>query len=434
VGDLSADEELFLLSHSEHGDSRNRALRILDLEGATVAELWDGRGKGLHLGRWSPVPGDRRVVVGHEREGPIRPLLWHPQRREVTELAIDLPGEILDGGWYPDGSALLLQHYWQGRGELYRYELGPGRAERLEIGRGIAGGAQVRPDGEIWYGFSSSASPPEVRTGSRILLRPPGEPAPCGVAYRDLWAGEVHAFVAEPPSPRPHATVFRVHGGPEGMDADSFSPAVQAWVDHGFAVVMVNYRGSFGYGKAWREAILANVGFQELEDIAAVQDHVVAEGIGDASRMVLAGGSWGGYLTLLGAGTQPQRWALGIASVPLGDLAHAYQDAAEPLKEYDRALFGGTPEEVPEQYRKRSPVTYAADVRAPLLIVAGRNDPRCPIAQVQSYAARLAELGKEYELYEYDAGHGSFVVDEQIRQTELALGFAARHLGTPEPL
>jgi dipeptidyl aminopeptidase/acylaminoacyl peptidase len=181
-------------------------------------------------------------------------------------------------------------------------------------------------------------------------------------------------------------------------------------------------------------ASLANPGFQELEDIAAVQERVVAEGIGDPSRMVLAGGSWGGYLTLLGAGTQPERWALGIASVPLGDLAHAYQDAAEPLKEYDRALFGGTPNEVPEQYRQRSPITYAAHVRVPLLILAGRNDPRCPIRQVESYVARLAELGKKHEFYEFDAGHGSLVVEEQIRQTELALDFAARHLGTPEPL
>jgi dipeptidyl aminopeptidase/acylaminoacyl peptidase len=204
-------------------------------------------------------------------------------------------------------------------------------------------------------------------------------------------------------------------------------------VDHGFAVAMVNYRGSTGYGRAWRDALEGNPGLTELEDLAAVRDHLVGAGIADSRRLVLAGGSWGGYLTLLGLGRQPELWSLGLALVPVADYVAAFEDEMEPLKAYDRALFGGTPAERPEFYRERSPITYADRLRVPALITAGRNDPRCPLRQIEIYVARLRDLNKPHHVYEYDAGHGSMVVDEQIRQMELQLTFCHDHLGTPQP-
>src|SRR5207245_2357136 len=75
VTTLLRDEASWVLEHSEHGDSRNPALRILDRDGGKVAELWDGPGRGLHAGRWAPVPGDRRLIVLHERTGARRPMI-----------------------------------------------------------------------------------------------------------------------------------------------------------------------------------------------------------------------------------------------------------------------------------------------------------------------------------------------------------------------
>src|SRR5207249_12160123 len=119
---------------------------------------------------------------------------------------------------------------------------------------GVVTGARVRRDGEVWYAISRSCEAPVVMCGSEIL-RPPGRSAPPGAAYRVLTVGQVHSFVAERAGPGPHPTIFQVHGGPAYMDTDSYAPGVQAWVDHGFVVVMVNYRGSAGYGRAWRDAI-----------------------------------------------------------------------------------------------------------------------------------------------------------------------------------
>ncbi|MGH2377571.1 MAG: prolyl oligopeptidase family serine peptidase [Candidatus Limnocylindria bacterium] len=435
VGHLSADETLVALSHSEHGDSRNRALRVLDLSGAAVADLWDGPERGLEPGRWSPLRGDQRLIVHHEREGIERPMVFDAASGRQTELAIALPGEVYAHDWWPDAEAILVVHQHRGRMELHRYDLGTRKLSRIPTERGAIDAARVRPDGEVWYQWNGSRAPEHTRQGRSAVLRAPGPEAPEGVAYTDTDVRGIHAFFAEPRSgPRPRPTVFLAHGGPEWHDRDAWSPGVQAFVDHGFAVVLVNYRGSTGYGKEWRDAIKGRPGLTELQDVAAVQDWAVSSGLADPARCVIAGGSWAGYLTLLGLGTQPERWAAGLASVPIGDYVAAFEDEMEPLRRYDAALFGGTPDQVPDVYRERNPITYVDRVRAPVLMLVGRNDPRCPSRSADVYEARLRDLGKTFETYRYDAGHGSLVVDEQIRQMEAQLGFLAKHLGTTAPL
>ena len=240
--------------------------------------------------------------------------------------------------------------------------------------------------------------------------------------------GRVHALVQRPAGPGPFPTVFDIHGGPTWHDSDAFAAGPAAWIDHGFAVVRVNYRGSTGYGRAWTDALKHRVGLIELEDIAAVRQWAVDSGLADPERLVLAGGSWGGYLTLLGLGTQPDAWAVGLAAVPVADYTAAYEDEMEALKALDRTLFGGSPAEVPERFSASSPITYVEQVRAPVFVSAGMNDPRCPIRQIDNYVKRLAALGKTHEVYRYDAGHGSLVVEERIKQLRLELAFAEKYL------
>jgi len=119
--------------------------------------------------------------------------------------------------------------------------------------------------------------------------------------------------------------------------------------------------------------------------------------------------------------------------VPVADYVAAYEDEMDPLKNYDRALFGATPDESPQLYRERSPITFIEQVRVPVMILAGENDPRCPIRQIENYLGRLEALGKPHEVLRYDAGHGSLRTDERIRQMAAEIDFVARHLGTPPP-
>lgn len=438
VGDLSHDGSLIAVEHTEHGDAMHSALRVLRPDGSAVAELDDTEGGTVELGLevlgFAPVDGDSRLLIGHQRRGRWEPLVWEVTTGEQTDLRLDLPGDVA-AEWYPDGSALLIAHSFEARSDLWRYDLASGELTEVATPPGTVSGATARPDGTVEYLWSSAAEPSVVRsTTGEIVLDPPGLKSPGSVPVEDVWVegpgGRVHALIQRPVGTTgPLPTVFEIHGGPTWHDSDSFAAGPAAWIDHGYAVVRVNYRGSTGYGRAWTDALKHRVGLIELEDIAAVREWAVTSGLADPDRLILTGGSWGGYLTLLGLGVQPDAWALGIAAVPVADYVTAYHDEMEALKAMDRTLLGGTPEEVPERFEASSPLTYVDAVKAPVYISAGVNDPRCPIRQIDNYVHRLAAREAAHEVYRYDAGHGSLVVDERIKQVRLELDFAERHLG-----
>ncbi len=450
VGGLSTDETIWLLVHSEQGDSRYPSLRALSVHtGEVIAELSDGPAKGLAPIAFSPVSGDQRILVGHERRGRDELLIWNPVTGEVTELPIDLPGD-LDGDFTPDAQGVLVVHRHAGRTTVHRYDLGSGLLTGLPVAPGVVSGASVRPDGDLWYRWSSAAAPGQVRVlhpcgADELLLRPGGEPSPGSAPAVDVWVdgpgGRIHALLGVPdprllsagPGPgrqhNPWPTIFAVHGGPADGDDDSFDAARAAWLDAGFAVVQVNYRGSTGYGSAWRDALTARIGHTELADIAAVHDHLIGTGLVDPAASVIAGYSWGGFLALLAAGTQPDRWAVVVGGVPVADYPASYEDEMEQLRAYDRALFGGSPQEVPDKYRDSSPLTYVDQVRAPVLVLAGENDPRCPIRQIENYLAKLHDGDRSYAVYRYDAGHGSMVIRERMRQVSCEIAFVRTALG-----
>ncbi|WOT36301.1 S9 family peptidase [Streptomyces coeruleorubidus] len=437
VGDLSRDGSLIAIEHTEHGDAMHSALRVLRTDGTPIADLDDTEGGtrelGLEVLGFAPVDGDTRLLIGHQRRGRWEPLVWDVASGEETDLALELPGDV-SAEWYPDGSGLLIAHSFEARSELFRYDLASRALTEIPTPPGTVSGATARPDGSVEYMWSSAAEPSAVRsTAGGVVLDPPGMKSPGSVPVEDVWVegpgGRIHALVQKPQGTTgPLPTVFDIHGGPTWHDSDSFAAGPAAWVDHGYAVVRVNYRGSTGYGRAWTDALKHRVGLIELEDIAAVREWAVTSGLADPERLVLTGGSWGGYLTLLGLGVQPDAWALGIAAVPVADYVTAYHDEMEALKAMDRTLLGGTPEEVPDRFEASSPLTYVDQVKAPVYISAGVNDPRCPIRQIENYVKRLEARGAVHEVYRYDAGHGSLVVDERIKQVRLELEFAERYL------
>ncbi|MCK6212512.1 prolyl oligopeptidase family serine peptidase [Georgenia sp. EYE_87] len=442
---LSHDGNLVAIEHSERGDNRHPALRVVRTDtGAVVADLDDGPGRALSAIDFAPLDGDLRLLIGHERRGRSELAIWDLGTAVVRDVRLldragnPLAGEVTEAWWYPDGRTLLVAVDHHARTRLHRHVLATGTTTPLGPPDGSVAEAGPRPDGDVWLRWSSAASPRQVisaTTGREVISVGGHRPAP-SVPVRDVWAdgpgGRVHALLRVPETgSAPYPTIVDVHGGPAWHRSDSFSPYLAAWVDHGFAVVSVNYRGSTGYGAAWRDALEGRVGLTELEDVAAVHDHLVAGGVVDPARSVLVGASWGGYLTLLGLGVQPERWALGLADVPVADYVAAYHEEMPDLQAFDRSLFGGSPEEVPGRYRESSPLTYVDRVRVPVLITAGRNDPRCPLGQIDSYVGALharEDHDTAVELYTYGAGHGSVVDDEEVSQLRRQLDFVARHL------
>ncbi|MFV0253537.1 MAG: alpha/beta hydrolase family protein [Beutenbergiaceae bacterium] len=432
---LSHDDRLIAVEHAENGDSRHPAIRIYRRSGQQVADLDDGPTRGLWALGFAPAADDHRLLVKHERTTTPRLLIWDVDAALQRQVELGVEGEIGDAWWYPDTRHLLVAVDHQARTRLYRVDLFSGAVVAVGPADGTVVDATARPDGDVWLRHSSASRPPAVLSAhsGKPLMAAAGSNCPPSVPVRDVWTegsgGTIHALLREPPStPAPYPVIVDVHGGPTAHDSDEFSPHASAWIDAGWAVLQVNYRGSTGYGVGWRDAIETEVGFTELADVAAVHQQLVDDGTLDPARSVLAGRSWGGYLTLLGLGTQPDRWAAGIAGVPVADYVNAYSQELGSLQEFDRAIFGGSPEQVPDAYRQASPLTYVAQVRAPLLVSAGQNDPRCPLPQILNYVRALEAAGGTVQLHTYNAGHASAVDAERVTKMRRELDFVHRHV------
>jgi dipeptidyl aminopeptidase/acylaminoacyl peptidase len=434
-GALSTDGTLLCLEHAEHGDLIHPALRVVDpRSGATVGELRD-EGQRLASSCWSPVPGDQRLAFTHELQGDERPGIWDLGTGVRQDLELDLDGAVTAADWWPDASALLLLNIFEGRSYLYRYDLVSTDLQQIATEPGFIWKARVRPDGSIWLLHEQGRRRRLVLDDSRAEVVTLGGAAPEGRPY-ESWHFEnehshgVHGFFVTPDDTGgPFPVMMFVHGGPTWFDLDRWQPEVQAYVDLGFVVALVNYRGSIGYGREWRDTLVGNIGGPELEDVNAGLRDLVGRGLADPERAVIAGYSWGGYVTLLEVGKHPELWRCGIAGVPVGDYEAGYEELSPVLQAYDRALLGGkTPAELPELMRERNAINFADDVRAPVLFFIGRNDSRCPYGQAMAYVDKLAAREHPHEVVVYDTGHSSFDVDEKVQHVDVARDFLRRHV------
>ena len=432
---LSADGSLLCLENGEHGDLIHPALRVVDpRSGATIGEQHDP-GMGLEAKCWSPVPDQHLLAIEHERQGQLRPGVWNLATGERNDLEFDLTGDVTAEAWWPDGSALLLRRLHEGRHQLLRYDVGTGEQEVIPGESGTISDARVRPDGRIWFLHEQGGRKRVIRDDAGAEPLRLEDPAPVEGRPYATWhftnanGDRVHGFYVTPDdSGGPFPVMMFVHGGPTWFDSDRWQPEVQAYVDAGFAVGLVNYRGSTGYGREWRDVLVGNIGGPELEDVNAGLQDLVERGIADAERAVIAGYSWGGYITLLELGKHPELWRCGIAGVPVGDYAAGYEDLSPLLQAYDRALLGGEPSDVPELMRDRNPINFADNVRAPVFFLIGKNDSRCPYRQAMLYVERLADRGHPHESYVFQTGHSPFDIDERVLQVRKTLAFLEQHV------
>ena len=435
-GGLSPDGALVCIHHSEHGDIDRQALRVLDTRSGETAGDQVDPGLRMEAIAWSPAPGARRLLFTQERAGIERPSVWDLDARSRVDLAMDgVEGPVIPQGWTPDGARLLVHNDpGEGINRLLTVDPASGSFEEAATLEGTIYEAGFRPDGELWFRRDSSVEPPSVRAADgRTVLSLPVDPPPLGTRSRWLsWhnpAGDrINGFLTSPDGPGPFPTIASIHGGPEWHHSDLWDPALQAFVDEGFAVLQVNYRGSTGRGKAFREELKGNIGFPETEDVVAGVDHVVDAGIADPNALFLEGWSWGGYLTTLIAGLHPDRWRAACAGIPVGDYVAAHYESAPTLRAWDLATLGGSPMDLPELYRERNPMSYVDRVKAPMLLIAGEHDSRCPLGQVMVYAHSLRAREHEVDVHLYAGGHHALEVEEKIAHTRMTIDFFRRHL------
>ncbi len=439
---LSPQGDLAVVASAERSTMQHYTLLAFDTRGGErVVELWDGEGTSVEAGpfaRRAATNGEARLVGTTNRSGYTRPLIWSPRGGERRDLHVDeLDGDVAPLDWSHDGDRLLLLQTSRAQRRLWIYDVAGDALHQLDHPPGYYGsGTYFAPDGEIFATWEDATSPTRVialdpETGAlRRTVLAAGETAPGrpwrAVSFASTDGQEIQGWLGVPEGEGPFPTILNTHGGPESVQTEEFFPEAQTWLDHGFAWLSINYRGSTTFGRAFQQQIWGNLGHWELEDMVAARDWLVREGIAHPEQIFPSGWSYGGYLTLLALGRRPELWAGGMAGVAVADWAMLYEDSSETLRGYCSAMFGGTPAEKPEQYAASSPMADVERVRAPLLIIQGRNDSRTPARPVEVYTERLRALGKTVELEWFETGHlGGFAdIDLGIAHQERMLRFA----------
>jgi dipeptidyl aminopeptidase/acylaminoacyl peptidase len=255
-----------------------------------------------------------------------------------------------------------------------------------------------------------------------LVPTPDGEQVPC-LVYRPGPAADSAAAADAVAG----SAVLVVHGGPESQAKQNFSPYVQALAAAGHIVVVPNVRGSTGYGKRWYSLDDRERRLDSVADLAALHAYLPKIGA-DPARAALWGGSYGGYMVLAGLAFQPELWAAGVDIVGISSLVTFLENTSAYRRAYREREYGTLARDR-EFLHAASPLTRIDQVRAPLFIIHGANDPRVPLTEAQQIHAALTSRGQECELLVYaDEGHGLAKRANRLDATPKALAFLARHL------
>jgi dienelactone hydrolase len=244
----------------------------------------------------------------------------------------------------------------------------------------------------------------------------------------------IHGYLTFPPGADRSAlpAVLNVHGGPQVRDAWGYNPEAQWFANRGYLCVQVNYRGSTGYGKSFVAAGDREWGGKMHDDLIDAVSYIVGQGWADPDRVAIYGGSYGGYAALLGAAFTPDVFCCAVDIVGPSNL----KTLLETIPPYWAPMIAqlyrrvGNPETDEEFLWSRSPLSRARDIRIPLLIAQGANDPRVKQAESEQIVSALKDAGIDYEYMLFpDEGHGFAKPENRIKFYAAAERFLARYLG-----
>ena len=325
-----------------------------------------------------------------------------------------------------------------------------GDLDPLDLGLDSWGSPYVCAEGTTAVVIAGSASLPtrvervDIDSGSQETLREslasPVDPAyfslPELIEFPTEGGLTAFAFYYPPTSPDHDAPegerpplIVESHGGPTGNATATFGLATQYWTSRGFAVVDVDYGGSTGYGRAYRERLNGQWGVVDLQDCVNAARYLVDQGEADPDRLLITGGSAGGYTTIC-ALTFTDVFAAGTTYFGIADLEQFGGGETHKFElQYEHTLVGPYPERA-DLYRERSPINYTDRISTPMLVLQGTEDRVVPPSQAELIVGALRERGipHAYLLYEGE-GHGFRKAENIVGSLEAELSFYAQVLG-----
>jgi dipeptidyl aminopeptidase/acylaminoacyl peptidase len=384
--------------------------------------------------RWSPdgktiaYQGTKRGLTSSETTMEDTHIwLMNADGNDRREIGASLDNRQGAPEWSEDGRWIYFTAQERGAARLYRLSTGGGKPEVVIDGPGSVGAWSLGKNGSVAYSLATPRDLPQLYLRSNgaakqltdlnaALLGARQIAEVESFTFQSFDGTEVEAFLTKPvglaKSPQPaanakHPMITVIHGGPHGQQGAAFNAKAQAYAARGWAVLMVNYRGSTGYGQKFTDAIFRDQNGGEAKDVlygveAALRRYKWIDG----ERLGVEGGSYGGQLTnwLI---TQTNRFK---AAIPIAGISNLItQNYLSYYHDYLAVEFGAFPhqEGLMDLLWQRSPIRYVANVKTPVMLVHGENDNDVPIAEAEQFYIALKDVGVETVMARYPReGHG----------------------------
>ncbi|PSP28237.1 S9 family peptidase [Halobacteriales archaeon QH_2_65_14] len=464
---LSPDGERIAYSTNETDDFDNRDVYVANVDGTEARNLEVGE-TGAESGPTDWGPEGERLLVGDNTDDLGRIGVYDLETDEATWLG-DGEYEEHPKAFLPDGERVVGIRSRDAEVVPIIYDLETGECEEFDLPDGVAHFSMqctavldedrviltqttptTRPE-LLVYDVSTHEhetlveaeygpfEPDDFADAEYFTFESDGVPETrqAAVEHDSYDELEIGALLYDS-GVRPSPLIVNPHGGPRARDLKQFNLYTQVLVSRGFSVLQVNYRGSSGRGREYVERLIDDWGGAEQGDVATAAEHVLDEHDWiDEDRVVVFGGSYGGYSAYWQMVQYPDLYDAGIAWIGLTDLEDMYENTMPHFKTELMEKYLGTPEEAPELYEERSPVNYVENLDAPIFVVHGVNDRRVPVSQARIFQEALEDAGfqeGEEGDYEYrelgEEGHASSDQEQKLRMFELLDDFLARRVGT----
>jgi len=352
--------------------------------------------------------------------------------------------------WRPDSTGIYFINHTRGEGSLWQVDLDEGLPQQIPTAPYTwLEQISVNPvNGDLAFLASAPDIPARVviwtGAGLRVAARSSGETLPRDVYSKPRlihWTAPdgqtVYGWYYPPHNPRYTVSglppvMVDIHGGPTSVAANIFEPETQYFTTRGYGWLSVNYRGSTGFGRSYQDTLLQNWGLTDVEDAAGGAQALVEQGLADPQRLIITGGSAGGFTVLNTLIRHPGLFRAAVCRYGVSDLVALAQETHKLERRYNDLLVGVLPQDE-ARYRARSPIFHAAAIRTPLAIFQGDEDAVVPPAQSETIVAELRKNGVPhiYRLYPGE-GHGfqmAGTLQDYLEQVET---FLQQHVLTPE--
>lgn len=394
---LDADGEAIAYATNEADNPENRDVYVVDPNGGEPRRLDIGE-TGAQATVGDDTPDLDRVGVYDLREDTVS---WLSDGTAVEE-----PVSVS-----PDGKRAVALRTREAATVPVVYDLAADESRELDLREGVSrpvGGRDGGFVGRSWLlcthqtgtkrsevvGYDLDADGVETVLAAEYGdVDPAAFVAPEYVTYESADGLEIGALLYEPRE-EPGPAIVKVHGGPTAWSKRGFDRYTQFLVNQGYAVLDPNYRGSTGRGREFRNRIRNDWGGMEQVDVRRGAEWLAERDSVAPDRIAVFGVSYGGYSTYCQLTMHPEPWACGVAWVGMTDLLALYDESMARFQSYLEDQLGD-PATNEAFYRERSPIAHVANVDAPICMLHGTNDPRCPISQARRLRDALEERGLE---------------------------------------